>query len=146
MAIQQLFEQRVIPAVVRPPPAHHLQPQGFPLSGRTVNLGLRFAAHRARHPPRPRRAAALPLGQLQQALPGQVLDQPPAFQILQPAAGPLPLQQFTHRARNLGDAQAGKIGGDLTDQIQIGSGELAASKGQWLRGRRIHRLCFGLPQ
>ena len=112
MPVEQLFEQRVIPAVICLPPAHHLQPQGQP----------------------------------QQALPGQVLDQPPAFQVLQPAAGPLPLQQFTRRARNLGDAQAGKIRGDLTDQFQIGRRELAPGKGQWRQIRLAYWLWFGLPE
>jgi hypothetical protein len=54
----------------------------------------------------------------------------PAVVRRRPAAGPLPLQQFTGRARNLGDAQAGKIRGDLTDQFEIGGGKLATGKGQ----------------
>jgi len=39
------------------------------------------------------------------------------------------LQKLTRRARNLGDAQARKIGGDLTDQFEIGGGKLATGKG-----------------
>jgi len=89
---------------------------------------------------------ALPRGQPQQAPFGQVLDQPPAFRVLQPAAGPLPLQQFARRARNLGNAQAGKIRGDLTDQFQLGGRELTAGKAQWRQGWLAHRLWFGLPE
>jgi hypothetical protein len=73
-------------------------------------------------------------------------DQQPALQILQPAAGAFPLQQFAHRARNLGNAQAGKIRSDLTDQFQIGGGELTTGKAQWRQIRLAHRLGFGLPE
>ena len=130
MPVEQLFEQRVIPAAVRLPPAHHLEAQRFQFAGRAVHLRLRFTARGARHPPRPGRAGAPPHGQPQQALPGQVLDQPPAFWVLQPAIGTLPLQKLTRRARNFGNAQAGKIRGDLTDQFEIGGGKLATGKGQ----------------
>jgi hypothetical protein len=75
-----------------------------------------------------------------------VLDQPLAFQILQPAARPLPLQKLTRRARNLGDAQARKIRGDLTDQFEIGGGKLATGKGQWWLIQLAHRPWFGLQQ
>jgi len=146
MPVEKFLEQRVIPAVVCLLPAHHLQPQGRKLTGRAANLRWRFAAFRARHPPRPRRAAAPPPGQPQQALPGQVLDQPPALQILQSAVGAFPLQKFTRRTRDLGNAQAGKIRGDLTDQFEIGGGKLTAGKAQWRQIRLAHRLWFGLPE
>jgi hypothetical protein len=146
MPVEKFLEQPVIPAAVCLPPAHHLQAQRFVLSGRAVNLHLRFAAFRARHPSRPRRAGAPPPGQPQQALPGQVLDQPPALQILQSAVGAFPLQKFTRRARDLGNAQAGKIRGDLTDQFEIGGGKLTAGKGQCRQIRLAHRLWFGLPE
>jgi len=140
MPVEQLFEQGVIPAAVRRPPAHHLHTQRFALSGRAVNLRWRFATCRARHPSRPRRASPALFRHPQQALPGQMLDQPPAFRVLQPPAGPLPLQQFTGRARNLRNAQAGKIRGDLTNQLQIGGGEITAGKAQWPQGCFAHRL------
>ena len=69
----------------------------------------------------------------QSSLSSELLQQLPAFMILQSSTGPLPLQQLANRARDLRHPQSGKLRCGLPHQLQFMAVERTATKGQGVR-------------
>ena len=127
IAVEILPEQR---AVSPTGTLQQLQAQRLVLASGTAHLGLGIAARRLAHGLRTARLGAAQRRQTQQALRAQPLQHLPAFQILQPSVGALPLQQFTYRARDLGDAQRGELRHNPSHHLQFCTGKTPAAKSQ----------------
>ena len=69
------------------------------------------------------------IGQHQDALMIEPLQQQTTLVVLQPAIGPLPVQPFTDRAGDLGDAQSRVIDSSLAHEVQLIGREVTPGKG-----------------
>src|SRR3970040_1164540 len=105
------------------------QAQGFQIGEAALNRCLRIAASIGGHGSWSAPSRAMQIRQCQESLMLQSFQQQAALLAFQSAIGPLPIQPFADRARDLGDSQCGIVGCGLMQEGHIMGREAAPSKG-----------------